>query len=130
MADATVWLEIVSVLATFDIRAKDDAGMNMEVPTLYTDSLVRCVSDFCMLVSSSYFMGTIATRILSNVLLHLAQKGRRISFSKQWSHPLPEACYANAGLRSCNVLYRYFLLRYLPWLRISVAVSCVSRVSC
>lgn len=45
MADATIWLEIVSVLATFNIaKAKNDAGVDIEVPGLYTDNLVRYVS--------------------------------------------------------------------------------------
>lgn len=42
MADATVWLEIASVLAAFDItKAKDDAGMDIEIPGLYSDGFVR-----------------------------------------------------------------------------------------
>lgn len=42
VADATLWLIIVSVLSTFDFaHAKDAAGQDIEIVVDYSDTLVR-----------------------------------------------------------------------------------------
>lgn len=49
LADASIWAAIVSILSVFDIaKAKDEMGLEIEVPGDFTDGIAWWVSSFSL----------------------------------------------------------------------------------